>query len=196
MGFEKAGFVVVQGPDAIWGRSIREFHPPPGRFDGVIGGDPCQAHSALSSHVRHRGLEPSFPDMTPWFEKVVEEARPRWFLRENVVGATDLKPQGYAVRSFVLDNWASLGEQQRRMRRFWFGMRYTPGPGSMVPDLRQWIDFALVPHPDPATAVAGHDGHCDGLGRAHKAPPPRSLEEMLRLQGLPEDLFPCRRSGN
>jgi site-specific DNA-cytosine methylase len=249
MGFERVGFCVVQGPDAIWGRSIREFHPPAGRwFDGVIGGDPCQAHSALSNLVRAKGLEPSFPDMTGEFERVVEAARPRWFLRENVPKAPDCKPQGYEVHSFLLDHshldaGDGTGHEQMRRRRFWFGVR-----DGAVPDLRRWIDFALFelpnrvdcastrpPNNDNArkgrfvsiekqrtqavaadsravpvrhggsgkvkvTAVGGHDGHADALGdKAYResrergeagfAGGGRSLEEMLRLQGLPEDLF-------
>jgi DNA (cytosine-5)-methyltransferase 1 len=242
MGFERAGYCVVQGPDAIWGRSIREFHPPPGRFDGVIGGDPCQAHSALSNLVRAKGLEPSFPDMTGEFERVVEAARPRWFLRENVPGAPDVKPQGYDVHTFLLDHshldsGDGTGHEQMRRRRFWFGRRQndmtTEELAKGVPDLRRWIDFALFELPGTqavaadsravpvrhggsgkvkVTAVGGHDGHADALGdkayRASRAapvtgrhegavdapgknyaPPGRSLEEMLRLQGLPEDLF-------
>jgi site-specific DNA-cytosine methylase len=77
------------------------------------------------------------------------------------------------------------------------------------------MDFALEVLPDggsgkrKVTAVGGHDGHSDQLGSYRKAkqqsvtgrnpgeigvtgghaghPPTRSLEEMLRLQGLPED---------
>jgi len=36
-GFEDVGFCVVRGPDLIWGGDIRNFHPPAGRFAGVIG---------------------------------------------------------------------------------------------------------------------------------------------------------------
>ena len=112
----EGGFTVVRGPDPIWGGDIRSFHPPAGRFDGIIGGDPCQSHSSLANLVRAKGLEPSFPDMTPEYQRVVEEAQPAWFLRENVPGAPEIKPLGYAVRSFLLDNWASLGQEQQRRR--------------------------------------------------------------------------------
>lgn len=45
MAFEEEGFVIVRGPDLLWGGDIRRFHPPAGKFDGVIGGPPCQAFS-------------------------------------------------------------------------------------------------------------------------------------------------------
>jgi DNA (cytosine-5)-methyltransferase 1 len=40
MAFELEGFCVVRGPDLCCGggRDIKNFHPPAGRFDGVIGG--------------------------------------------------------------------------------------------------------------------------------------------------------------
>jgi hypothetical protein len=187
-------------------------------------------------------LEPSFPDMTGEFERVVEAARPRWFLRENVPKAPDCCPRGYETRSFLLDHshldaGDGTGHEQMRRRRFWFGRRQndmtTEELAKGVPDLRRWIDFALFELPGTqavaadsravpdrhggsgkvkVTAVGGHDGHADALGdkayRASRAapvtgrhegadgapgknyaPPPRSLEEMLRLQGLPADLF-------
>lgn len=138
--FAEEGYCVVSAGDVIGGTlyDIRKFRPPAGRFDGVIGGDPCQSHSSLANLVRAKGLEPSFPDMTGEYQRIVEEARPAWFLRENVPKAPDIKPHGYDVRTFLLDNWASLGEEQSRRRRFWFGVRE-----GECPELRRWIDFAL-----------------------------------------------------
>ena len=202
--------------------------------------------------------------MTPDFQRVVEEARPAWFLRENTPKAPDIKPLGYDVRSFKLDNSAldsgdGTGHEQMRTRRFWFGVRE-----GECPELRRWIDFALFllpkavhavsgrhpgelagcdghrtdkktrtqavasddragpvalggsgePKRTRVTAVGGHDGTEDALGdkayRAHReakrtapvtgrnegavgapgvdySPPRRTLADMLRLQGLPED---------
>ncbi len=158
LGFEQEGFTVVRGPDALWGGDIRRFHPPAGRFDGIIGGDPCQSHSALANLVRAKGLEPSFPDMTPEFERVIDEARPAWFLRENVPRAPELKPLGYDVRSFLLDHshldsGDGTGHPQMRKRRFWFGMR-----DQVCPELRQWIDFALFELPDAVATVRENAG--------------------------------------
>jgi len=153
MGFEQEGFCVVRGPDVLWGGDVCTFNPPAGKFQGVIGGDPCQSHSALANLVRAKGLEPSFPDMTPQFKRVVELAQPEWFLRENVRAAPDLIPVGYDVRSFLLDHSTldsgdGTGNEQMRRRRFWFGVR-----GAECPELRQWIDFALFELPDAVPAV-------------------------------------------
>ena len=155
LAFEQEGFCVVRGSDVIWGGDVRRFHPPSGRFDGIIGGDPCQSHSALANLVRAKGLEPSFPDLTPEFERVVNEARPAWFLRENVPQAPAIQPEGYDVRSFLLDHSTldsgdGTGHEQMRRRRFWFGVR-----DGECPELRRWIDFALFELPEAVQAVSG-----------------------------------------
>lgn len=156
--FEREGFTVVRGPDVIWGGDIRRFHPPDGRFDGIIGGDPCQSHSALANLVRAKGLEPSFPDMTPEYKRVVEEAQPAWFLRENVPQAPDIKPDGYDVRTFLLcnstlDSGDGTGNEQMRKRRWWFGVR-----DGACPELRAHIDFALFELPELQPFVSGGTG--------------------------------------
>ena len=153
--FELEGFTVVRGPDVIWGGDIRRFHPPTGRFDGIIGGDPCQSHSSLANLVRAKGLEPSFPDMTPEYLRVVELVQPAWFLRENVPKAPDIKPAGYDVRSFMLDNSTldsgdGWGNEQMRKRKFWFGVR-----DHECPELRAFMDFALFELPSAASTVLG-----------------------------------------
>jgi len=197
MGFEAEGFCVVKGPDVLWGGDVRRFHPPTGVFDGVIGGDPCQAHSKLANLVRAKGLEPSFPDLTGEYQRVVEEARPRWFLRENVPGAPDVKPAGYDVRSFLLDHSTmdsgdGTGHEQRRRRRFWFGVRDGPAP-----ELRRWIAFALEVLPDAALKVnAAHD-HLDGAEkitrrRGHRTQPMNTQGNLTpgerhRRQGVTAD---------
>lgn len=166
-GFEAEGFCVVQARDWIMGGDVRTFRPPAGRFDGVIGGDPCQSHSALANLVRAKGLEPSFPDLSGEYQRVIEEARPAWFLRENVPRATDVKPAGYEVRSFLLDHSTldrgdGTGHEQMRRRRFWFGMR-----DRIAPDLRRWISFALHVLPDEDRALTVNTAH-DDLDGAEK----------------------------
>jgi DNA (cytosine-5)-methyltransferase 1 len=189
---------------------LRHFAPPRGVFDGVIGGDPCQAHSSLSNIVRAQGLEPSFPDLTPEFQRVIEAARPRWFLRENVPGAPEIKPAGYAVKSFLLDHSTmdageGTGHEQMRRRRFWFGMC-----GDSVPELRAHIRFAFSLLPNSMRRAVTFGGEQDSaskraerkqavIGRHHervgddhgrKGSDVRyTLEEMLDLQGLPRDIF-------
>jgi site-specific DNA-cytosine methylase len=209
-GFRRAGYCVVSAGDVAWSSfyDLRNFYPPRGVFDGVIGGDPCQSHSALANLVRAKGLEPSFPDLTPEFQRVIELARPRWFLRENVPGAPELKPVGYAVRSFPLDNWASFGQEQRRIRQFWFGRSSDcdgcdttaakcdtdPRPccpdcrhPREVPELRAHIDFPLFLSEPKQTVTGRHEGAVGTPGKDYSTR--YSLEEMLDLQGLPRDIF-------
>lgn len=158
MAFEQEGFCVVRGPDVIWGGDIRKFTPPLGKFDGVIGGPPCQAFSSLAHLVRANGHEPKFGNLIPEFERCVAEARPHWFLMENVPAAPEPVVKGYSVTSFLLDNSMldsgdGWGEEQRRVRRFSFGLAT-----GMAPDLRRWIDMAVFVLPDAELSVtASHD---------------------------------------
>ena len=193
--FTVEGFNVVRGPDVIWGGDIRTFHPPPGVFDGIIGGDPCQSHSSMVHLLRATGKEPSFPDMTPEYKRVVELAQPAWFLRENVPKAPEIKPDGYDVRSFMLDNSTmgptnGEGNEQMRRRRWWYGVR-----DGECPELRQWIDFALFESPDK-TQVATQDSRSVPVvitsngkrkSTADRQDVKRDLAEILRLQGFPTD---------
>lgn len=134
MAFEQEGFCVVRGPDVLWGGDVRRFHPPAGKFDGVIGGPPCQAFSQL------RHLNPLAGQKTgnliPEFERCVIEAAPRWFLMENVPdapvpfgsygGGPDPKRDAYSIHTFILNNrdcYAEHGQPavQDRTRRWTFG---------------------------------------------------------------------------
>jgi DNA (cytosine-5)-methyltransferase 1 len=114
MAFEAEGFCVVRGPDLLWGGDIRRFHPPAGRFDGVIGGPPCQQFSPCS------GGTSEAENLIPEFERVTAEAAPAWFVMENVKGAPEPAVPGYVVRSRLVNN-RSFGEEQNRLRRFSFG---------------------------------------------------------------------------
>lgn len=256
--FREAGFCVVAGPDRLLGGDIRDFHVPRGRFDGVIGGSPCQSFSALANLVRAKGLEPRFGNLIPEFERVVVEAAPAWFLHENVPRAPVPKPEGYSVQDFVICNSAveaedGFGQEQERVRRFTFGVRacscgirlpVTSRPGSIeaeicctcgsplaAPCLLKWIPRAALRLPAaPAVAYDDGPGTCDrsrksavladarevpvAIGGSGKAKlrtlavasddtrgkrdrangwgghgERRTLAEMLRLQGLPEDLL-------
>lgn len=120
--FELEGFTVVRGPDVIFHSlsDVRTFHPPANKFDGVIGGPPCQFASKLANLVRAQGHEPRFGNLIPEFERCVSEAVPYWFLMENVPDAPEPVVPNYKVHSSLLNNrW--LGEEQNRLRRFSFG---------------------------------------------------------------------------
>lgn len=126
MAFEEEGFCVVRGPDVLWGGDVRRFHPPAGRFEGLIGEPPCQSYSSLASLVKAKGNKPRFGDLIPEYARVVRQARPRWFVMENVPRAPLPYVEGYELGDFLLDNsWLpaadGLGQEQRRNRRFVFG---------------------------------------------------------------------------
>lgn len=125
MAFEEEGFCVVRGPDLLWGGDIRKFHPPAGKFDGVIGGPPCQTHSSMSHLCLIGNGVPGghrYGDMIPEFARVVSEARVEWFLMENVKNAPTPQIGDYRLNVILLNNrW--LGEDQNRLRKFCFGSR-------------------------------------------------------------------------
>lgn len=119
--FELEGFSVVRGPDKLWGGDIKRFHVPAGVFGGIIGGPPCQAHSAFVPLIRHNGYKLS-EDLIPEFMRVVAEGQPDWFLMENVRRAPVPEISGYTVHAPLFDNrW--IGGEQSRMHRFSFGTR-------------------------------------------------------------------------
>src|SRR5262245_61567505 len=97
MAFELEGFCVVRGPDVLWGGDVRTFHPPAGKFDGVIGGPPCQTFSA-AAWLRRKVQNPI--NLIPEFERCVSEAAPKWFLMENVRRAPLPNVCGYEVHAF------------------------------------------------------------------------------------------------
>lgn len=121
--FEEEGFCVVRGPDLLWGGDVRDFHPPAGKFDGVIGGPPCQRHGNLGKvNIARWGDHSVMPDMIPDYARCVREAAPAWFLMENVPGAPLPDVPGYGLVDRICDNRWTGGEQRRR-RRFTFGAR-------------------------------------------------------------------------
>lgn len=217
--FEEEDFAVVRGPDVIWGGDIRSFHPPADRFDGIIGGPPCQSFSTLINLVRSRGYEPRFGNLIPEYERCIAEAEPDWFLMENVAAAPTPVVPGYETHSFMLDN-AWLGEEQERKRRFTFGRRGRPAE-----DLSRYIEVTalMLPraavvtqcmvnnHPAAKRRVPAVTGPGGGTSRGHDWPKQRmptvtsvhagqwrpksgqlvrySFPTACALQGLPEDFL-------
>lgn len=97
---------------------MRRFHPPAGKFDGVIGGPPCQLFSIMKRLNPRAGEKHG--NLIPEFERVVREARPRWFIMENVPGAPAPGVDEYGVqRREVRDVW--VGGLTNRLRAFHFG---------------------------------------------------------------------------
>lgn len=146
--FESEGFCVVRGPDLLWGGDIKRFHPPVGRFDGVIGGPPCQQFSRLAALVRHSGYAVA-ENLIPEFERCVTEAIPTWFVMENVPAAPLPSVAGYTVHDVLIrDVW--VGGETMRLRRFSFGTH----------DGRKLRVEQLALHrPDPLPSVLASGGY-------------------------------------
>lgn len=189
--FEEEGFCVVRGPDLLWGGDIRNFHPPPHKFEGVIGGPPCQAFSQLAHLTRARGIEPRHGNLIPEFERCVTEAMPSWFLMENVRAAPIPSIRGYVVKDLMLNNrW--LGEEQSRTRRFSFG---TPNGLCLT------IDVCLFEAPTLELVVTASRGMVPVLKYDRGYPRPKSTIDKYRsaaqrtwaklceLQGVPSDFL-------
>lgn len=206
--FEEEGFCVVRGPDLLWGGDVKRFHPPAERFDGVIGGPPCQLFSRMR-HLNPRAGE-KHGNLIPEFERVVHEAQPRWFVMENVPDAPIPALIGYTVRPHLLrDVW--VGGETTRLRRFSFGSSWR------FPDVRFQIEVLALHRTDAGPAVlAGGGGRrvpvaLGGTGKRKKTLEDgrvvrcgphngtRSpLEDILRAQGLPLDFLadaPFTRTG-
>lgn len=177
MAFEECGFCVVRGPDLLWGGDVRRFHPPAGKFDGVIGGPPCQEHSTLAALVKHTGRQKK-TDRIPDFERCVGEACPVWFLMENVKGAPLPNVPGYFLDTHLIrDHWC--GGETMRLRRFSFGTR----DGRKAPIA---LAFWHKQVPEPAALASGsvwmNSRHAPGGTKTR-----RVFENHKRLQGLPPD---------
>lgn len=200
MAFEEEGFCVVRGPDLLWGGDVRRFHPPAGRFDGVIGGPPCQAFSRLVHIVRAKGQTPK-PNLIPEYERIVIEAAPRWFLMENVPDAPAPRPEKYDVISRTLsDHW--VGGETSRQRVFSFGTlaawQYARFDIETLALHRTDPERTVVAQSSKEGALAKSQGELRTgisrrLGREAGAlpgqKPRRSFEECCRLQGLPTDFL-------
>jgi len=114
--FEQQGACVVQAQDKIMGGDIVNFHPPKGRFNGVIGGSPCPDFSRLNRNPTNYSYE-----MLDEYKRVVSESQPEWFLHENVVGVPEFEIEGYHQQRFNLDlAWFS---EHSRLRVFTFGAK-------------------------------------------------------------------------
>jgi len=204
--FEEEGFCVVRGPDLLWGGDIKSFHPLTGRFDGIIGGPPCQAFSRLQALVAHNRrkaeaagdfrFKPAL-NLIPEYERCVSEAAPQWFLMENVPDAPAPVVPGYIVQSVLINNrW--VGGVQNRVRRFSFGWWQSYGHGE-APVFR--IETEAMEPTEYAPAVTASGGRWvpvaiggSGKGKISKhlrgylkgGASSSYLADAIRLQGLPE----------
>lgn len=195
MAFEEEGFCVVRGPDPIWGGDVRGFQAPPDRFDGIIGGPPCQPFSQLVHMVRANGYEPKHENLIPEYERIVSEARPRWFVMEEVWAAPLPTVEGYSVHSQIV-NARHVGSTQNRERRISFG---TPEGSRLHLETQTFepIDWDFAVTGDarvrPVAMLSGGKvkgnetgGRTSSLNRGGGSLP---FETMCELQGLPRDFL-------
>lgn len=189
MAFEEEGFCVVRGPDLLWGGDIRRFHPPAGAFQGIIGGPPCQMFSVMR-HINPLAGK-KHGNLIPEFERVVGEAKPEWFVMENVRDAPLPVVEGYVVRpQLIKDVW--VGGETMRLRRISFGT----SDGRTLPIEQRALH---TPEPEPSALAGasnrpvankrkqyGNSGRRSVLGATSGG---NSFPKKLREQGLPEDFL-------
>lgn len=183
MAFEEEGFCVVRGPDLLWGGDVRRFYPPAGKFDGVIGGPPCQAFSEASRLTGSRK-----ENMIPEFERCIAEAGPQWFVMENVKGAPLPIVPGYHVRDQVLNNrWLcggdGIGGEQSRLRRFSFGSR--DGRRIVIDGFAVFTNQSF----EPCVLASERSKGQPGRGSYSERRAPRSISRQAELMGLPPDFL-------
>ena len=118
-GFRDNGFCVVSAGDILTNQPIQEFTGIKGKFDGVIGGSPCQGFSMIN---RSRATNTESLELFNEFKRVVIECSPQWFLLENVPQVPDIIIEGYHVQRFNL-NPVNIGFSQNRNRTFQFGSK-------------------------------------------------------------------------
>lgn len=198
MAFEQEGFCVVRGPDLLWGGDVRAFHPPAGRFDGVIGGPPCKAWSPLANVVRAvHGPDSVAADLIPEYERVVAEAMPEWFVMENVRRAPMPAVVSYVVRDVTLNN-RMFGGEQNRERRFSFGthdgraLSATAIAASIGAIPAKW-EAAVTSNSGGRRATVVKDANGRSRGNQSEADyarlANRPISELATLQGLPSDFL-------
>lgn len=83
--FKEAGFCVVSAGDLITGQDIRYFTGVKNKFNGIIGGSPCQDFSTLKRNRGSYSLEMMYE-----FLRIVSESEPDWYLLENVKGVPNV----------------------------------------------------------------------------------------------------------
>lgn len=177
MAAEAEGYCVVNGPDLLWGKNMRGWHPVKGAFEGVIGGPPCQEFVAnLAKMVKAQGKVSSYGNLIPEFERIVFEAQPDWYLMENVRLAPIPDVPGYKVDSQLYNNRCT-GEKQDRVRRFSFGTR----SGATL-----LLDEVLFQNPIKCVTVLGAD---TGPRRRDGSRINYTLVEAMELQGLSRDFL-------
>lgn len=182
MGFENAGYCVVNGPDILWGKDMIGWHPIKGVFEGVIGGPPCNDHCRYRKINRVIGNK-EYGDLIPEWSRIVLEADPDWALMENVELAPGPVLPGYVIHEYRLNaRW--LGLPQNRDRRFFFASKHEV---TLIFDVPVFESIIWEPC---CMASEGKSGRLttdsEDKSHYHKR---RDWEKFLELQGFPHDFL-------
>lgn len=180
--FVELGWCVVRGPEKLLGGDIKDFTAMAGKFDGVIGGIPCQAFSKARNVGDPSKMTERFGDLTPEFDRIIQEAAPAWWLSENVPEAP---VPANAVFAEVL-NSADFGATQSRRRRFCSNLLLMPKPIERYRDL--WPTVTATEHKIAKTKSTGSVRARAGrkVGRR------MTLPEINESFGMPPDWqTPC-----
>lgn len=157
--FEALGACVVSAGDILYGKDIRDFHAPAGRFDGVIGGPPCQVFSSATNLTGTDAI-----NLIPEYLRVFEETKPKWAVMENIPNAISAGP-GWEYS--ILRDW-DCGGWTMRERPFWFyGL-----PACPVPSVRPGTPYYSV----LASSYKTRTGNKIRRGKAGGTP---ALHQML-----------------
>lgn len=201
-GFERAGYCVVRGPDLLWGGDVRDFHPPAGVFTGVVGGPPCQDFSrARRDKPTGYGLE-----MIDEYKRIVEQAKPEWWLMENVPGVPDIVMPGYGWQRLDI-HAGEFGLPQNRLRHFQFGHKHgwhlildrtfhtrPTAPCCMASETdREWGEFCSLQglptdYDLPAFTKAGK---YRAVGNGVPLPVAAAMAAAIHKMPYPPDVTPC-----
>lgn len=160
--FREAGFIVVSAGDLIYGQDIRHFKGIKGKFDGIIGGSPCQTFSDANrdrprAEDYHYGFE-----MIDQYKRIVKECDCSWYLFENVRNAPNVLIDGYGhQRIDINQGWFS---DVHRLRHIQFGHK----EGKKI----FWERGSVTDRSLKSCALASDN---------------RSFRELCNLQGLEDD---------
>jgi DNA (cytosine-5)-methyltransferase 1 len=144
--FSAVGCSVVAGPDLILDQRIEDFHVPSGRFDGLIGGPPCQNYSDAN-----RNRDAAEGDrLVLEYLRVVDESQPTWWLMENVRNVPHVQLRGYRVQRLDCVDW-EFGGPSGRLRHIQFGHK----DGWIIRPLRTQTTRSVTPVPTVTTASTG-----------------------------------------
>jgi len=161
--FKENGFCVVSSGDLITGQDVRDFVGVKNKFDGLIGGSPCQDFSKANRN-RPELNESYGLEMLNQFKRIVLECNPNWALLENVSGVPTLEIEGYKHQRIDINQ--AWYEDVNRLRHIQF---YYKEPITPIQIER---------------GVTHREKKLRGCALASDT---RSFKELKKLQGLSDD---------